>query len=360
MVEAPAVPGYTVIVESIGSATPGVSKVLAEGLGLPVEIVLKALYSTPSVMFSNVDQETAAQTEDLLTKLGLETRVQSASDPVPESPETVDVGLYLHDASALPLVCQQLSEFIGCSDAEALNMLLAEPSVVLGGVSMSTAEALSKRVSAEVVVSNPKTELYTLMVKNSDEMLKHQLQNYFRHHNMDVDLSQSLAVEDLDYETTNAIWRKFQSTGLVQVVNQSFQRFEIILNEVDTSNANYRKVLTEHVGMPEEVIDEVLANLPIELETGLNRVDLAERLPAFKEAGLSWTANVLDTGRHYLIIEQMGNQEATRTILAQFFPQDELPVSAPWTSPSAMGDLLLRFATHQLEAAGCQLDYKPA
>ena len=111
--------------------------------------------------------------------------------------------------------------------------------------------------------------------------------------------------------------------------------------------------------MPEEGSDQVLANLPIELETGLNRADLAERLPAYKEAGLSCTAQVLDMGRHHLIIDSMGDVEQVRTILAQFFPSNELPSSAPWTSPSALGNLLLRYASHLLEAAGCELDYQP-
>lgn len=361
MVEVPTAEGYTVIVESIGAASPVVSKVLAEPLGLPVEVVLKALYSTPSVMFSNVDKETADTAEELLMRLGLETRVQSSTDPIPDTPNKVDVGVYLHDAGMLPTVCDELSEFIGCKPSEALGMLAAEPGVVLGGVSIATAEALSKRISAEVVISDPTKEHYTIEVQDKDEMLRHQLQAYFTHHKLPYNLRTSDYIEDLDYETTMAIWRKFQSTGLVRVINQSFQRYELILQSADTSNPKHKEVLINEVGMPEDIIDEVLLSLPIELETGLNRADLTAKYNTYQAAGLNCKARVLDTGKHYLIIESTSSLENARNILGQFYSTDQLPTtSSYWKSPEPLGDLLLRYATIQLENAGCELDYEAA
>lgn len=361
MVEAPATAGYTVIVESIGTATPVVSNVLSEGLGIPKEIVLKALYNTPSVMFSKVDKETADAAVELLHRLGLETKLQSADEPVRDPAQTYDVGIYIHDASQLPLVCRQLGAFVGCTEPEALNLLIAEPCVVLGGVSKSTAEALAKRISAEVILSNPKEEYYTLHIDTGDEMARHQLQAYFRHHNMEVDLKTTNRVENLDYETTHNIWRKFQSTGMVGVVNQSFQRFEIILTGANTSNPAYRTALTENIGMPDDIVEDVLANLPVQLETGLNRADIAERVPNLRAAGLECKAVLLNTEKHYLLIEQMGNLEATRNALAQLYDTSHLPTAQKkWKSPAPMGDLLLRYTTNLLEQAGCEIDYEPA
>ena len=113
--------------------------------------------------------------------------------------------------------------------------------------------------------------------------------------------------------------------------------------------------------MPEDIIEEVLQNLPIELETGLNRADLTAKYSIYQDAGLDCKARVLDTGKHYLIIESTSNLEDAKTVLGQFFSTNQLPTtSGYWKSPTAMGDLLLRYASTQLENAGCELDYEAA
>lgn len=359
MVESETMTGYAVIIDSIGEASPAVSKVLADGLGLPIEVIVKALYNTPSVMFSKIDENVAEDAVKMLNALGLNARMQPSDDPLPEDSDTMDVGVYIHDARYLPTVCTQLSEFLGCEQNEALSLLMAEPPLVLGGVSFNTAEALSKRINAEVVASSPKKELYTIEILKRDPLFIGQLQKYLDHHKIEVDLKDKSRIENLDYSTSNDLCRKFQSTGMVKILNQGFQRYEVVLDEVDTENPEYKTTLIEHVGMPPQIIDRVLKNLPIELDASLNAADLAVKLELYTAAGLKCTVNRIVPAKYKLIITKMKDLTRVRQILNQFMKEDQLPkTTARWESPEPFPALLARYAVELLEGAECEIDHE--
>jgi hypothetical protein len=127
--------------------------------------------------------------------------------------------------------------------------LLDEPSVVLGNVSIATAHALGKRIDAEILISYPKKELYTLKIVGKDTTYYHQIESVLKSLGIVANLKQQLQVENLDYKTSQEIWRKFQSTGVVKIINQEFQRHQIILNEIDENAPKYKDILTIQVGI---------------------------------------------------------------------------------------------------------------
>lgn len=350
---------YNVIIDSIGTANPAVSSILADVLGTPIEIVAKSLYNAPSVLFTDIEEELAEKTVELLGKLGIDSHHQTNDLPLPDAGEQIDIGIYVHDLDKLPEVAHSLSEFLGCGDSEALNLLMNDPAIVLGGVSHATGIALSERIDAEVIISEPKNDFYTLVFDSTNEMIKSQLESYLKYNNIAFDFSESTQISDLDYHTATKIWSGFQSTGMLKMINQSFQRFEIILESVDTSNPNYRSKLTDETGMPDEVIDQVIDSLPVQLESSVNRKFIADKLNDYAAAGLTCTAIQIKQNAYKLIIEENADLEKSKSILSQFLPSEKLPSgNGRWESPIAVGDLIFRVISTQLEDIGCMVDYE--
>jgi hypothetical protein len=351
---------FHVVIDSIGSANPSASKMLSDVLGTPVELVVQALYNTPTVLFSNIDANLANQCNELLTTLGMVSRIQPSTEPVPERQEPVDVGVYIQDIENVPIVAKKLSEFLGCSLQEAFNLLTNDPCVVLGNVSESTALALCERLETEVIISSPKKDLYTLFVssENENKMLLHKLQSHLKYLKLNVDLDKTNCITNLDYKTGQNIWKKFQATGLLKMTNQSFQRFEINLVSVDESNKNYRTVLTEEIGMPAEIIDNVINSLPIQLEASANGKTVADKLELLGAAGLHCTAHIIKPNNYKLIIEEMGDLPGVQAVLTQYISNEEIPTTEEhWEFPKPLGDLLYRCIADELEEVGCTVDY---
>ncbi|PXY39348.1 hypothetical protein DMB65_17840 [Flavobacterium cheongpyeongense] len=349
-----------VIIASIGTANPSVGKILSEVLGIQQEYVVKLLYCTPAVLFQNVEEELALKTEALLTKLGLEVLITSEDEPLPAAPELLELALYIQNPRNLPIINKQLSEFLGCDEKESLNLLLNEPSIVLGGVSIATALALSKRIDAEVIASNPKTDLYTLRINTADVKIKNQIDQLL--HTLGLRLSpHPTEVEGLTYANSQEIWKRFQQTGAVQIINQSFQRFEIVLDAFDLNNSNHTNILTQIVGMPEEILSEIASNLPVVLDESVNRKDLSEKLGLYTTAGLTCSYNNVPLGKYNITIDQIPDLDKTKAIVKQFFSERiNIKQNTKWTSPKPLQHILTRYMTEQLEEIGCVVEKLPA
>jgi len=60
-----------------------------------------------------------------------------------------------------------------------------------------------------------------------------------------------------------------------------------------------------------------------------------------------------------LIIEENQDLEATKQILSQFVQAEDLPKEVGrWEAPIAVGDLIFRCVSAQLEEIGCTVDYE--
>ncbi len=341
------------IVQSIGTATPAVSKILSDAFAMPQDVVLRLLYNAPTPLFTNVEPVIAKQAHDLLTQLGLEVSVQDLTQPLPPKPDSVDIGLYLPNPLCLMQVTEQLAEFMGCEQQEALNLLLSEPCIVLGDVSVATAEALSKRIYAEVIASNPRNDLYTIKINTTNPTTLSHLKQALKI--VGDEWEAKKWVENINYTLAQTIWRRFHVDNAVQIINQNYQRYEIILDAVDTENSNYAKTLTEIVGMPTEILDDVLENLPLQLDESVGRFVADEKMAMYQEGGLTCHIEPIPFGDKYLHIDEIIDLVLVNQILMQFFEEAELPTAATnsWKSPKAIKPLLARYTVAQLDANNC-------
>jgi hypothetical protein len=345
-------PLQNVIIQSIGTARPNVGKVLADVLQVPNEQVVKLLYRTPSVLFTQVADTLAAQTAELLGQLGLEIRVTDADSPLPTAPELYDLAVFLPNPLQLPTVAEQLSAFLGCTAQEALNLLLQDPPVVLGGVSEATALALSGQLEAEVVMANPRAEKYTVQLCSNDAAFARQWETACQGLGIKAGPG-ARTVEDVDYATAQQLWARLGANKGVAIYNQGFQRYEIILEGIDKNNPDWRQVLTGTVGMPDSILDEVVNNLPVQLNDSLNRHDLQQLLGEYSAAGLQCSFAKLPFGDQQLEVHQITQPTEAAAILSQFYGPTQLGNNGQWKAPRPISPLLGRLAAQQLEQIGC-------
>jgi hypothetical protein len=349
-----------VIIHSIGTARPGIGKVLADVLGVSNEVVVKLLYCTPSVLFQHIEAALADNTYTLLSQLGLEVQVTNDDAPLPQSPLLYDIAVFIPNPLQLNTVNSQLAGFLGCTEQESLNLLLKDPALVLGGVSQATAAALSKCIDAEVIMSNPKTDLYTIKICNRDAALLKQVTAAFANAGLNVDLKEQDCIEDVDYTTSQQVWQRLGNTKSIEIYNQSFQRYDIILESADSTNAGYRKVLTNEVGMPDEIIDEVLDHLPILLNDAVNRKTLQELLELYTAAGLRCSFNKIPFGDKQLVVDNISEPVQAASILNQFYTGVTIDkTTEKWVAPKPVSPLLSRLLAQQLQDIGCEVETNP-
>jgi hypothetical protein len=349
-----------VIIRSIGTAKPSVGKVLADVLGVSNELVVKLLYRTPSVLFQQVEEELAANTQALLVQLGLEVEVTAATDPLPEPPALYDLAIFLPNPLEINKVNSQLAEFLGCKEQESLALLLKDPAVVLGGVSAATAAVLSQRVDAEVIITSPATDLYTIKILNKEAAFLNQLDAALKNAGLTVNIHAKDTVEDVDYTTSQQVWQRMAGAKGIEIYNQSFLRYEIILNSVDENNPAYRQALTTSVGMPPEIIDEVLQQLPVQLHDSVNRQTVQELLQEYNAAGLHCSVAKIPFGNQQLTVENIDHAEQAEAILNQVFKNVLIKKETKkWVAPEAVSPVLGRLLAQQLQQIGCEVETKP-
>jgi hypothetical protein len=357
MLETATKTSYHVVIDSIGSASPAAAKIISDSIGIPMEAMCKLFYNTPAVMFTDIEEQFATETVKLLKQLGLQASLLDGEEPLPPTPQMVDIGIYIHEASLLPLVCEQVAAFVGCNKKEALHLLVQEPCVILGNVSETTAEAFQERVAAEVFTSIPMEDKYTIIIDTEDALMLSQLQAAFKYAKIDVDVKTTKHITGLDYKTSHDLWRKYQGAKIIKMRNEGFERSEIIMETVDVGNDKYRNALTEMVGIPDEVIDQVLENLPVQLDASVHPQHLENLLARYTEAGLTCTTTKNEVSQFNLKITEVTDLEKTNALLEQFFGKDELPKKdQEWITPTSTGDLMTRFLIEQLEALGCEVE----
>ncbi|WP_298517990.1 hypothetical protein [uncultured Kordia sp.] len=344
----------TVIINSIGNATPGASKVLSEALKVPQDYILKLLYNAPSVLFQKVDKDTAQKAEDTLTKLGLDVSVCTKDDEIDLKTESIDISVSLDNILSLPKVIEQLAVFLGCKQSEVLNLLLNEPSIVLGNVSVATAEALQKRTDANVHFSNPRKDAYTILIsKEASDVKLRNIEKILK--TKAEETPTAYVIENVSYDHSQLLWRQYQSDKAVKLLNQSHQLVSILLNDFDVSKEAHVNFLVEKIGMPAEILEDIHAALPISLFENVNRNQATTISADCASIGMITTIEKDFIFKKKLQVSAIEDAENVTKILAQFIAQEDLPKAnaTNWTSKEEVPPLIARYLLAQLEQVQC-------
>jgi hypothetical protein len=348
-----------VIILSIGTATPIVVKALSETFGINHELLFKMLYNAPAIFLEDVDELLAQKANDLLVELGLEALIQNTSEAPPLPTEPVDIAVYITDPRNLTKVNKQLAEFLGCTDNDALQLLLNEPSVVLGGVSMATAESLQKRVDAEVIASNPKQDLYTLELTASDENSRLKLIHLLKNQGIIIPKGENKWVTNLTYDHLNKFLTHYRSQNNLKIYNQSYSRYRILLNEFDLNESSQTQFLIHQIGMPADALEEISANLPVIIDDSINFNQLREKLALYTQAGLNCSEERIPFGKYLISVTNITDSNKAEQLLNKFYKDVKLNTAAEvWKSPLPLESVLSRFLEKQLEYIGCEVEHE--
>ncbi len=346
-----------VVVESVGSASPGLAGLLARQLGLPASRVANALYRAPSVLLEDLPPVQAQGLANILQQAGLHIRVEPSSTPSPQPGKVLDIALYVRNITQLPECCQRLAHFLGCRPEAALNMLLTPPGVVLGDVSEATAQALQSHLTdleVELSCSTRALARYQLLINRAPGPGLDSLLHDLRQHNIRYDPDSCEVLEPIDTRQALYLWRRHQSAGGIRLLDLTFMRYDLSLNALQPDSDISQ--LPRLAGLPAELVDCVVDNLPVVVEEGVAAQNLSTRLDAWRSANLPVQAVPVTLHQCRLALTAGSNADAALPLLAQagLVEQSQTRLSLPWRSPVIYGELMPRWLQEALEQLGIE------
>lgn len=286
----------TILIKSIGTANPSVSKILAEAFQINHKRLVRLLYNAPAVFLEQAEETIAQKAELILKDLGIEVELLEAGAKLPKKSEPLDVAVYVKDPLKIMVVAKQLGEFLGIAENDAMQLLLNEPSVVLGGVSLATAEILQKRLDAEVIASNPKTDLYTIEIASEKSDFLNNFKAALKQMGVQPEKSQKQII-NVSYEQTQSLWKRFPNSKEFLIHNQSFQRLQLVLTNFDLYNDKVKTFLTQNLSIPSEILADIHQNLPVVLDESLNPLEKNQKLEQYQQGGLRCESKAIPFGK---------------------------------------------------------------
>lgn len=327
---------------------------------------MAALYRAPSILVDKVDRKIGERLTELLRDIGLEVRLESDGLPPPEPAVLHDVALYIPDAADVPRVTEALTAFLGCGPEKALELLVSPPGLIVGEVSAATVEALKRRLpegAAEITASRAVDASYDLFLTETDDFRLNHILRDLRDQGIEPLANMGLVAEGLDHAQATQLWRRHNASGALRLVNQDFERFDIVLVDHDRPATDAQlTALTDLAGVPEDLAPTILEEMPITLEEGLRRDDLADRLTAYAAAGLKVEARMISFQHVGVEIIDTPAPEKTAETLAHFGLGTEaaaLP-DLPYRPDALLPELHARLLRVALERTGATVAFTEA
>jgi len=340
-----------VVINSIGTATPSVSKILSDAFKLPQEYILKLLYNTPSVLFNDVDLKLAEQAETTLSQLGLDVKIVDDVQYLIFKKEKFDISIDIENPLKFPILLQQLSSFLGCKQSEVLNLILTEPGIILGGVSKSTALALENFIDGKVCYSIPQHDLYSILV-DADKKTVDQIQGI-----LNIDLIKEehhFSAENISYKSCQKLWNQFGKNKKIKIINQSHQKVNLELVGFDINNNTHTDFLKDKIGIPKEILNQISNELPILLFERMSFKNARSFSKNCEEVGLKTRLTKNNRHAFKIKVSNIKNLDLVQKILAQFNSKSDLPNGTTWESQKEIPAVIANYLLAQLQLAGCQ------
>jgi hypothetical protein len=351
--------GYSIVVRSIGRASPAVCQQIGAVLSLPAATIIKRIYQAPAVLMEGLGHDDGRKIRDVLDEAGLV--VDLEPEPVGLGPAALfDVAVHIRNIEAFTAVGARLAEFLGCQPEEAERLLETPPGVVLGDVSEATIQALTRRLDGlgtNVVAADKQQSAYDLFLLEADRAARSAMLRDLRASGEACDDSaHAVILRGLSYDAAAAIWRRHQSAGSLRVINQAFEQWDIVLDGSDGSDAGL-DALSVTAGIPREVCAKLIGHLPLVIEESVSNAALQERLQMYANSRLDVRA-VLTTLRavKLTIINGPANPSLDPFRKSRIDKENHGLHSYPFVWPDLLYDLQARRLQQRLGAAGYEIE----
>jgi len=353
-----------ILITSVGTARPSASAVIAKGLGLPVSTVVSRLYSAPTTLIDKVDESIATQMINLLVSIGFTAEIQSLDEPAPEPATLYDVAIYIEDARRFQHAVKTLSEFTGINETDASHMILSPPGVVIGSVSKVTVQTLSDQMGEKIsVLSSPaNTALYSLFLnKEPTKAVELRILEDIKKAGYAIGNSNGAIAADLDHITAKNLWQRYQSTGVLQIINQDFIRYDLILQKpkIDLPlNSVQIQVLKDLAEVPAEIAEEVISSAPITLLESIPKTQVEHYIKTFAEKGINVIASMITFQLLGLEVISISDRVALSNVLQSFglHQNGQTLPAIPFQTPGAIPELQARIICSTLEDTGAEVN----
>jgi hypothetical protein len=334
---------YDLFVAGPGRATPRAAGILAQALGLPIEVVVDAIYRAPGRLVPGLPLTEARRLLDIIEPLELDLALM----PVGEAPSrgsVRDVAAELLDLDAADAVAEILGRFLGVTAAAALDMLLTPPGIILGNVTSPTVAALVKSLpigAVRVQEIEPESARYALFAASLTSQQAGVLRRQ-AHAEATLGADGSALILGLTRSEADALWRRLHAPEKIKLVPESLLRFGIILHKAPPHAASALLALS---GVPPEDYAILAKALPVQIESDLSLASVQSKLAAYATEGLVATAE-LETFA-FIRLEILS---ASASALASAGLAGRLPMlTEPLPRPRA------RLLRHRLEMAGAEV-----
>lgn len=331
---------YDLFVVGPGRGTPRAAGILAQALGLPIEVVVDAIYRAPGRLVPSLPIAEARKLLKIIEPLELDLALLPVNEAPPRGPVR-DVAAELLDLDAADAVAEALARFLGLGAAAALDLLLTPPGIILGNVTSATVAALAEILPSGAVQLQeiePDTARYALFAASLTPQQAGILRGQ-ANRGATLGADGSALILGLSRGEADALWRRLHAPEKIKLVPEALLRFGIMLHQAP---AHAAPALFALAGVPPEDYAILAQALPVQIESGLSLASVQTKLAAYAHEGLVATAE-LETFS-FIRLEVLS---ASAAALASVGLAGRLPLlTAPLPRPRA------RLLRHRLELAG--------
>jgi hypothetical protein len=349
---------HRITVRSLHKGSASILRALVPHFDLPPAELASRLFRAPAVLAGGLPGELASGLAEALRGAGLDVVVEAEGAEPPVAGPGFDVALYVRDGGRFPEACAELVSVLGCTQAEAAAALCATPATVLGSVSRATVDALRARfapLGVEVDASHAPTARYDVFYVGPDASGLAVVRPVLEALGVTPG-EPPLVASDLDHARAERVWRELGSRGLVRVLDQAFQRFDVSLVQAP-AGADFARVLIQQTGMPEALVPRVLARLPVVLHAGLRRDEVAARAATLEAAGAKLSVQLVSFRSFRLRVDESKDPGGAGELLgaALGLPASDVRTALsrlPHTFAPPVGDTRARWLVAELRSRG--------
>jgi len=340
-----------IVVLSIGTASLRTSVAVAQGLGVPVEVAVQAIYRAPALLIRGVAAPLSRKLCATLSEAGLRVAIGDAPPPA----TLFDVAAHFTDPLSCSATAAALCRLTGMVEASVLEMLLTPPGVVLGGVSAATVDALRTALpqGVELMISEPMSARFQLVLDDSAAVIERGVHDELKSRGIVPLAARGVVATDLEHGVAQQIWQRFRRTGALRLVNQAFLRFSVVVGGPAAWTPEQAALLQARADIPAAALIH-LAGSSFAVEDGLTLDASAQALAAYAAVGLDTTAELTTFRHHRLEIVRA----ADHAVLAAQLAAHGLSAPAatlPFTPPEALPETRARLVRALLEGAGAEV-----
>ena len=348
---------YSIVILSLGAASPTIISTLAKTIDVPSALLLKLCLQAPSVLFSDVTLQEGKRMQHSLEAIGLKVAIKKDAPNV----ETLyDIAVYVTNFDNFGTAVGELSAFLASTREDVISLLYREPSLIMGDVSTATIECLRERLAGlgvNILAAQKDKSLYDLIYIGNESPIKNGIKSALNGFPVDI-TNDGLMARGLSFENATKIWSAYGKAQNIFLVNQEFEHWDIWLEACKNDQPSL-DALHRITNIPQEVCAKIPEHLPIIISDQVSNAALPALLSKLDTAGFSVRAELATFRKLKLKAKTVRDMGASQAVLAQHQINFDLSKHqferGGAVLPGIFTDFHARLLSFQLEMTGCEI-----